>query len=190
MSDEVEICNAAIDLLGGATISSLSENSKEARLCNRHYHRSRKYLLRAHPWGFAKKRQTLSRSTTIPLFGYDYQFSLPSDWVRNVEINGEREDAVDYKVEGSFVMFSATELDLLYIWDITDPQKFDASYTETLVHRMAYLMAYPLTQSRSIQSDMLGMFRQTFSEAKSIAAQDITDVDLPTPSKWLDARES
>ena len=33
MPSVVDICNEAMDLLGAATITALTENSKEARLC-------------------------------------------------------------------------------------------------------------------------------------------------------------
>ena len=53
MPSVVDICNEAMDLLGAATITALTENSKEARLCNRRFPTVRDQVLRAHPWNTA-----------------------------------------------------------------------------------------------------------------------------------------
>ena len=60
MPSVVEICNEAMDLLGAATITSLDENSKEARLCNRRFSTVRDAVLRSHPWNCLIKRITLN----------------------------------------------------------------------------------------------------------------------------------
>lgn len=69
MPSVVEICNEAMDLLGAATITSLDENSKEARLCNRRFSTVRDAVLRSHPWNCAITRATLSQDGTPPSFG-------------------------------------------------------------------------------------------------------------------------
>ena len=48
MPSVVDICNEAMDLLGAATITALTENSKEARLCNRRFETVRDAVVRAH----------------------------------------------------------------------------------------------------------------------------------------------
>ena len=59
MPSVVDICNEAMDLLGAATITALTENSKEARLCNRRFETVRDQVLRAHPWNAAITRKAL-----------------------------------------------------------------------------------------------------------------------------------
>ena len=70
MPSVVDICNEAMDLLGTATIISLTQNSKEARLCNRRFDTVRDAVLRAHPWNCAIVRQQLAKNTTAPAFGF------------------------------------------------------------------------------------------------------------------------
>ena len=55
MPSVVDICNEAMDLLGAATITALTENSKEARLCNRRFSTVRDATLRSHPWNCLQK---------------------------------------------------------------------------------------------------------------------------------------
>jgi hypothetical protein len=79
MSSVVDICNEAMDLLGAATITSLTENSKEARLCNRKFELTRDAVLRAHPWNAAIARAELAANSVGPAFGFTHQFQLPAD---------------------------------------------------------------------------------------------------------------
>ena len=79
MPSVVDICNEALDLLGAATITALTQNSKEARLCNRNYELVRDSVLRAHPWNTAVTRKNLPQDATAPDFGFTYQYTLPTD---------------------------------------------------------------------------------------------------------------
>ena len=67
MPSVVDICNEAMDLLGAATITALTENSKEARLCNRRFETVRDAVLRAHTWNVATVSYTHLTLPTILL---------------------------------------------------------------------------------------------------------------------------
>ena len=79
MPSVVDICNEAMDLLGAATITSLTENSKEARLCNRRFETVRDAVLRAHPWNAAIARADLAQDSATPAFGFSFQYTLAND---------------------------------------------------------------------------------------------------------------
>jgi len=48
MASVVDICNGALNQLGATTILSLTEDSKNARLCNARYTQVRDALFRSH----------------------------------------------------------------------------------------------------------------------------------------------
>ena len=50
MASVVDICNGALNQLGATTILSLTEDSKNARLCNSRYTQVRDSVFRSHPW--------------------------------------------------------------------------------------------------------------------------------------------
>lgn len=62
-TSDVEICNSALAKLGAESITSLSDTTRRAVLCNRQYDKIRKKMLRMHPWNFAIKRVWLSPIT-------------------------------------------------------------------------------------------------------------------------------
>ena len=49
MASVVQICNSALNQLGAASITSLTDNSKNARLCNERYATVRDAVFRSHP---------------------------------------------------------------------------------------------------------------------------------------------
>ena len=62
-----------------STILTLTEDSKNARLCNARYTQVRDSLFRSHPWNCLTKRVELARDTDTPSWGFSYQFTLPAD---------------------------------------------------------------------------------------------------------------
>ena len=50
MASIVDINNAALNQLGASTILSLTEDSKNARICNARYTQIRDAVFRSHPW--------------------------------------------------------------------------------------------------------------------------------------------
>lgn len=60
-SNDYEIVNLALVRLGTARISSLSDGSRNANEANAIYTLIRDEVLRAHPWNFATRKQTLEK---------------------------------------------------------------------------------------------------------------------------------
>ncbi len=109
MASVVEICNGALNQLGASTILTLTEDSKNARLCNARYLNVRDAVFRHHPWNCLLKRAQLPADTETPAWGFTKQFTLPSDCLRLIKILDYESDHV---VEGrkilshSFIKFS------------------------------------------------------------------------------------
>ena len=113
MASEVQICNLALAKVGDEQITSLTENSKAARLCNLVYEPMRDTTLRSHPWNFAIQRVELAASTETPSYEYNAQFALPSDFLRLLGTN--MLDAAKFTVEGNLLLCNASALKIKYI---------------------------------------------------------------------------
>jgi len=57
MATAVSICSNALRKLGDDPITSLTDDTERARLCNAFYEPTRDAVLRSHPWNFAIERQ-------------------------------------------------------------------------------------------------------------------------------------
>ena len=75
MASVVDICNGALNQLGATTILSLTEDSKNARLCNSRYTQVRDAVFRSHPWNCLQKRVELAADTTAPAWGFSYAYT-------------------------------------------------------------------------------------------------------------------
>ena len=97
MASVVQICNSALNQLGASSITALTDDSKNARLCNERYTTVRDAVFRSHPWNCLVKRIQLAQDTDTPPWGFTYQYTLPSDCLRVLQIKDYNSD---YKIEG------------------------------------------------------------------------------------------
>jgi len=182
MPSVVDICNEAMDLLGAATITALTENSKEARLCNRRFETVRDAVIRAHPWNVAITRATLAKDATAPAFGFANQFSLPTDpyclrvlsfWNSNVDSDVAAYDSqVMFKIEGRKVLSNEGSCKITYLARVTDTEQYDPLLSSTIAHKLAAETAYAITGSNSVTQGMQQLYELRLKEARSIDAME------------------
>lgn len=171
MSTSVSICSNALLRLGAQTIASLSESNDRARIAANLYETVRDSTLRSHPWNCAVKRVVLAPDTTVPAFDFTAQFTLPSDWLKTLQV-GQDGFEVDYRTESGKIMASGTSLALRYIWRNTGESTWDAMLVEAMEHAMAAAMAYGITKSGTM-ADAAEKKLQTFMKrCRSTDGQD------------------
>ena len=180
MPSVVDICNEAMDLLGAATITALTENSKEARLCNRRFETVRDAVIRSHPWNVAISRATLARDSDAPPFGFTYQYTLPTDpyclrvisfWNSNVNNEVAAYDSnVMYKIEGRKILSNEGTCSIVYLSRVTDTEQFDPLLSSTIAHKLAAETAYAITGSNALAQSMYSLYQARLSEARGMDA--------------------
>ena len=177
MTSNVDICNSALNMVGASIITSLTEDSKAARVCNQRYTFVRDAVFRAHPWNCLIKRVKLGQDATAPVYKFAYRYSLPSDpyCLRVLTIsddgNEERRD-IEYKVEGN--RYLLTDEGTVYIQYISheDPNQYDFLLIEAIAARMASDIAYPLVGSSTLSTNMFAMYEIKLKEARFADAQE------------------
>ena len=75
----LSICSDALLLLGANPISSFSEGTDEANICDRLYPNIKDSTLQAYPWSFSMKKIQLARTVNTPVNEWKYEYVLPSD---------------------------------------------------------------------------------------------------------------
>lgn len=185
MSTEVEIFNSAMDILGSATITSFSENSKEAKLGFRNYPKVRRTLLESHYWNFAMKRIELALDSGTPKFGYTYSHTLPADCLR---VRQTDDNGVKFIVQGRMVLSNNAAVMIEYISDVTDTSLFNASFEDALANAIAAKLAYPMTKSRTVARDQHSLAKELKKDAWSMDGQE-GDMDDYQEDVWLESRQ-
>ena len=189
MPSKVDICNEALNLLGANTISSLTEATTTAVLCNRIYDTEVDYLLRQHNWNVAVREANLAAVVGTPVVGWLYKFLMPTDpyCLRVLNVYDTADDDQDFQCRGRHIYADVSAIDILYIGRVTDPNEFDSMLMKTLVALLAYRLAFPVTRSTETATTMFTAFRNSLADAMSVDSQEGTPEQIQSED-LLDAR--
>jgi hypothetical protein len=169
MPSLTEIANLALAMVGDERVTSLTESSKAAQLCNAFLPQVRDAALVLHPWNFAIRRSPPLPALAVPP-GFDYATALqvPADCLRVLRL-----DSIDphepWTREGDTVLCNlAAPVRLLYIGQVTDSGKWAPGFVDFAAAMLAERLALPLAasqQSRAavaqLRDDALRRARQT-----------------------------
>jgi hypothetical protein len=189
MPSVVSICNQALFNLGDEAITSMTQNTRAARLCNGRYESVRNATLRAYPWNCVADRRSLAQMETDPSWGYDHQYAWPADCLRVLEAKDSAGADITWKSEGRKILTDSDSCYIRYIRREEDPNQYDALLCEAIAARLAAEIAYPLTGSRSLAETMWGLYDAKKREAENIDAQEGTPEPAFDDDAWLEARE-
>jgi hypothetical protein len=146
---KVTICNSALIKLGAATIQSLEDDSREARLCKEQYTKNKHSMLYEYGFNFAKKRKILTPLADSPVWEFEKQFALPSDCIRLLDTDVRDEEiGTTYVVEGNNILANIEKIKILYTADV-DESWFSAGAVEVLALRLAIDLSYSLANSNT-----------------------------------------
>jgi|TARA_B100000575_G_C22933265_1_gene540695 hypothetical protein len=179
MASIVDICNGALNQLGASTIITLTEDSKNARLCNARFTQIRDSVFRSHPWNSLQKRVELAADSDTPAWGFTSQFTLPADCLRVLTI---LDFDSDYKIEGRKILTDNSSMKILYVSRVTDPNEYDELLRETLSAALAADIAYAVTSSNPVAKNMYDLFQQKLKEARFV---DSTEGQNMNPEKGM-----
>ena len=174
MASVVDFCNGSLNQLGATTILSLTEDSKNARLCNSRYTQVRDAVFRSHPWNCLQKRPELAADTTAPAWGFSYAYTLPADCLRLLRI---LDYDSNYKVEGRKILSNTSSMKILYIGRITDPNEYDESLRETLSAALGADIAFAVTSNNQTATNMYNLFQDKLKDARFIDSTEGQNID-------------
>lgn len=157
--DQTGICNYALVKIGGDTINSITESSRNARALNAVWTPVVDEILAEADWPFAIHTKTLALLASAPdRTDYSYQFALPSDppFIRMVDIPDYPEIA--YEIEGANLLVNAEEITIRYIKRITNTALFPPAFVNALACRLAAEIAIEVTDSLQVRGQMLSEY--------------------------------
>ncbi len=167
----VSVCSNGLLLLGAKPFSDFSEPQDHVTLCANLYPSIRDTTLRAHPWNCATKRVLLSPLSTKPAFDFQYEFQLPSDWLRTIQV-GTKDNKIPYRSEGRKILANVAALPLVYIFRNEIPGTWSTNLIHVMELAMAASLAYPVTSSTSLMQAKQQELAAALKFAKAIDGQD------------------
>ena len=166
----LDIANMALAVLDEAPIDSLDQDVKAARLLNLHFDLTRESELAKHTWVFAilsasvPGADTGSGDCTLT-----YVYELPADCIRPLPLtdNGEPDGVpISWRQEAGLIYSDQPgPLTIRYLANLTDPNDWDALFTEVLVAALAIKLAHPLTH----KAGMIDIARAAYDRALDTA---------------------
>lgn len=181
-SSAIDIANLALGRLGAGRIASFVDGTQPATIMNLYYEITRQQCLNAYAWQFAKKRASLPQLTEAPAFGFQYQYELPSDFLRLLQVGDYyprydyslvvNKNTSEYQIEGNRILTNMqAPLNITYIADIQDTTKFTPLFAKYFYTTLAFEACEQITQSNT-KADAL--FQEaTLALKKAIMAEKV-----------------
>jgi hypothetical protein len=168
----VDICNLALAMLGEDRITSLEDESSVAELCSVNWAGARDFVLAARPWSFAIVRRSLAAAAEAPEWGPSNAFPLPSSVLRVLSAGDGTYELEDWRVEGRQVVatFDGPVM-VRCIERVEDPGQFSPGFEQALAAYLAYVIAVPLTENRSLKSELWSEYLNRMKEAAAVDGQ-------------------
>jgi hypothetical protein len=185
----IEICNNALIDLGEATITSLTDDSEPARLCNQVWPGVRDAVLREHPWNCCMTQARLAASAAAPLWKWDVAYTLPADFLRVVAVAAGDESVVtEWEVQGRTLLTDAVApIFIAYVRREPDPTMYDPLLDAALAARMSAALAYPITTSTTLAQAKWTLYVNALAGARGVDARE-GQTETVTAQSWLYAK--
>ena len=186
MSSFTAIANRALSLLGQNPIVSLEDKTPAAEEINRVMPFVLDSVFRMHPWNCLVVRKSLAPTNDLPVYEYDYQYNLPSDCLRLLDVSTETDSR--YTVEGRRILTNAgPEIFIRYVAESLDPNQYDGLLREALAAYLAATICERITQSNN-KRDLANMeLDKALAHAKRVDAQENPPVGFKEDS-WISSR--
>lgn len=169
----VSICNQALGRIGAEYISSLSEDTTNARHCNVVYDDTLLEMLESDDWAFAIKREMPAPVADQTLYpGWDYAYALPNSLVRLVDIEGVSSRKA--RIEGNTLLCTEEDPILVFVEMPDSASKFSPLFTQAFTLRLAVKLAAAIKKSRQLEQQLLGEFYEVYQRARGREADEST----------------
>lgn len=186
MESQTAVVNKALILIGVDEIISIDENSTPARKAKVLWPGTRDAVMRSHPWKCCTFRATLAQATETPVWGYSYQYQLPTNpyCLRVLQM-----EALDYiwTVQGRYLLTDEGTANILYVGRVEDVPSWDALLKDAIAARLAAELAFPLAGSSSLRETMFEFYKKLLAEARSVSAMEAS-APVTEANDWLDSR--
>ena len=172
-----QICNRALGRLGSEAIINLDEGTQISELCNRFLPQAIEHVLGQWSFKFSRRRIRLALNEERPLFGWRYQFKLPKDLIRIIDVIGggssmpEQTELIPYQIENGMILADTDTVQIIYIARPDDPNQLPQSVRNAISTYLAYLLATPLTLNQTLIAFILSESQQAIELAKTEDAQ-------------------
>lgn len=186
MSSELDVANFALGHLGESIVPNLTDDVKAVNTVNQWKTNARERILRLANWTCAIKRDTLTVDGTAPEFGFTTRFAVPTDFIRLVNFRNTYDN--QYVIEAGYILcYVADDLEIRYVYDLTDWTAMDEDLIYAISLSLAYDMAPALTQSLDRRDEVKQSMLEAIAVAKNVETTNVSPQGY-APGSWITSR--
>ena len=186
----IKICSRASILMGGAPISSFTETTAEANVCDAMYEDIARAALTSSRWGFATNQSLLARLEAEPTSRFDAAYQLPSDTLTVSAVTVSNANIV-FDTYGDKIYCDTSDTEEVvadYIFR-ADESKWPAYFTIAVEYSMAAVLATSAARDASLSQLMEQKAATQMMQARRLDSQRQTTQRLST-SRFIAQRRS
>ena len=112
-----------------------------------------------------------------PLFEWDLQYEMPSDFIRLVRVfedSGLAGEEYRFRIEGNKILTNFDTMNIRYVFRETDPTHFTELFRDVLILRLAMALYQPLagTKSQAAKEEIAAEMKELMLHARVVDAQE------------------
>lgn len=164
--DAVEICNAALDMLGADRINALEDENSRAELCAARFPACRDAVIGERPWRWATQRHELAADPDAPAYGFAYRYPLPAEVSQVLEASDGDQPVDVWRREGPFILSdTASPIFIRSVDIIDDVALWPAGFCRAVETRLAADLCAPLSEGQSHGAELWKLYGVRLAEA-------------------------
>ncbi len=186
---KLSICSDALIMLGSSPLSSFSEGTDAAQVCDRLFDDLQDTVLLSFPWSFSLKKTQLARSVDTPT-NWDYQYPLPSDAIGSgvralytSSSTGAKSTASGWEIYGTNIFTNYTTVYIDYQFR-PNVDVWPSYFVQLMKYYMAWHIAEPvtdqITKAQYFQTLAVGMPSENMRGGMMRSAMHIDAAGEPT----------
>lgn len=184
----IGICNHALVLCGASPITSLTEDSTNARALNAVFETARKSILTECRWTFALTRSSLATSSTTMAWLHDeeaYVYDRPSGALRIWQMSDI--EAI-WREEGNYIISNTASLGTLYTIDHSEVGLWRHRFVEAFIDKLCAEICFHILNSATKAEAFLAKYEK-ITLPKAMAEDSQTGVHQEVQDDaWLKAK--
>lgn len=161
VDSETSVANIAMQRLGERAIMDIgNQNDKASNELRRGFPLVRQSLLRDYRFQFSEDVVALSKLTVAPITRWSFAYQLPSDFLRAIAINDDREEwQADFEIGSEGRLFADDDgVNLRYIKDVPTVTRWDSLFVEAMALKLAVQVCKVITGSDERVSALTNTF--------------------------------
>jgi hypothetical protein len=190
MASRVKIANRALQKCGiSKRLGTFEDDSQTGRAIRDCFTMLVEAELQRNLWTFSTRRVQLSPDTDTPVFGYSFQYSLPSDFLRICPNDPKRHVAhSEHQIEGRKLLNDqGATLNLRYVRSGIDEETWHPLFAEGMASRVAHEIIMELKANNTKKDALASEYIQFMADARKANAIEHGPI-MPGADHWETVR--